>query len=190
MSDEPLEAVLRALPEPPQTPRDRMWEHIEPAVRSRHAVRPHRRMRLAPIAGIAAVLALGIGIGRYTARSPGIDAASHAIPNLPPRAFAHLLEEHLHRSEMLLVSISSGADVDIAAPAHELLSTTRLLLDSPPAGDAGLRRLLEDLELLFVQASQLQGDPSAIEYVRSTLEERGLLTRLRRVSSRPSQRET
>jgi hypothetical protein len=39
--------------------------------------------------------------------------------------------------------------------ARDLLSTTRLMLDSPAGKDQRLRSLLEDLELVLVQISQL-----------------------------------
>jgi len=46
-------------------------------------------------------------------------------------------------------------DAQLGAWARQLLSNTRLLLDSPVANDPQRRPLLEDLELVLVQIVQL-----------------------------------
>jgi len=73
--------------------------------------------------------------------------------------------QYLSHTEAFLTSFradigSHGAanSARFASQARDLLSTTRLMLDSPAAKDQRLRSLLEDLELVLVQISQL--DPS------------------------------
>ncbi|HEV7391221.1 MAG TPA: hypothetical protein VGO08_06225 [Burkholderiales bacterium] len=72
-------------------------------------------------------------------------------------------------------------DAQLASWARDLLSNTRLLLDSPVASDPQRRPLLEDLELVLVQIVQLspgstQQDRDLIE---KTLQQDHVLTRLR-----------
>ena len=67
--------------------------------------------------------------------------------------------------------------------ADDLLTSTRLLLDSPAAKDPVTRGLLEDLELILVQIAQLSVEPGDedVALVTEGMEQRGLLPRLRTV---------
>jgi hypothetical protein len=62
-----------------------------------------------------------------------------------------------------------------------MLSTTRLLLDSPAAEEAKNRRLLEDLELVLVQIVNLAPNAGAADRgsIERTLENGQVMTRLR-----------
>ena len=101
-----------------------------------------------------------------------------------PHQFA--LQQHLARSEALLVAFRTGVrdgqlDSDLSRWARDLLSSTRLLLDSPAAGDPRRRRMLEDLELVLVQIVQLAPDAPAEDRddVGRAIEQGDVLTRLR-----------
>jgi hypothetical protein len=65
--------------------------------------------------------------------------------------------------------------------AHDLLLTTRLLLDSPAAADPRFRALLEDLELVLAQVVRLQSEQrrDELDLIRQALEQRDVLLRLR-----------
>ena len=66
--------------------------------------------------------------------------------------------------------------------ATDLLSTTRLLLDSPAAAsDARLKQLLEDLELVLAQLSRLPAEHGGaeIDLITEALERRDVVPRLR-----------
>ena len=78
--------------DPPETPREEMWAAIQ-AKRTEQAddsVLPLRRLRhLRPLrwaAGIAAVLALGIGLGRLTVRRPEPAPAPLTVATATPKA--------------------------------------------------------------------------------------------------------
>jgi hypothetical protein len=172
---------------PPNTPRDELWRRIaaaREARRRRLVVRPWLRWGV----GIAAVLALGIGIGRWTAgagrdRTNALSAAPGADATLAYRVAA---AQYLSRTEALLTGFRTEAragapDAQFAAQARDLLSTTRLILDSPAAQDARLRSLLEDLELVLAQIAQLpsSGDSADIQLINQGLEQRSMLLRLR-----------
>lgn len=78
--DAMIRGAARDLDVPPATPREAMWARIEAA--RRPAVIPLRPRRSWPrwAVGLAAVLALGIGIGRWTMRQPGPEPAIVTAP--------------------------------------------------------------------------------------------------------------
>ena len=71
--------------------------------------------------------------------------------------------------------------------ASRLLSTNRLLLDSPAAADPEMRRLLEDLELVLAQIAQASAEQGTdpTEFILHALEENSVLLRLRAAMPAP-----
>ena len=145
-------------------------------------------------AAAAAVLALGVGIGRLS--SPGVPAApppgavarGAADSRVNETAYRLATVEHLGQSEAFLtlfrVSVRSGGQERLAsATARGLLATNRLLLDSPAARDRRTRALLEDLELVLAEIAQLSPEAPAgdRELIREDIERGGMLSRLRTV---------
>ncbi|HEV7594562.1 MAG TPA: hypothetical protein VGO33_06165 [Gemmatimonadaceae bacterium] len=94
---------------------------------------------------------------------------------------------HLSEAEALLTSFRTRTtadqqmDAQLGSWARELLSNTRLLLDSPVANDPQRRPLLEDLELVLVQIVQLSpgSTPQDRELIEKTLQHDHVMTRLR-----------
>jgi hypothetical protein len=102
------------------------------------------------------------------------------------RAYTVATAQHLTEAEAMLTSfkgdLSQGRmDAEISAWGKELLSNTRLLLDSPAARDPVRRKLLQDLELLLVQIVQLSPKSSARDrdLIKGALTDDQVLTRLR-----------
>ena len=160
-----LKGAAKSYHTPLPTPREEMWKRIEDARRNKHVIELRPWMRWAVAA--AAVLILGIGIGRWTAHQPVamVAAADSTAPAQSDLAYQVAATQYLSHTEAFLTSFrtdigSHGAanSARFAGQARDLLSTTRLMLDSPAAKDQRLRSLLEDLELVLVQISQL--DPS------------------------------
>jgi len=204
VNDDRLEEnLLRALAEvtaPPEVPRAAMWERIASGLRElgpdRVAVEAKQRRRSpwAVVLQVAAVLAIGIAVGRATvSRTPGVrtridtrGATSSAASR--PAALSSILTQHLSDAEVLLTEFrnESGAAPDLAMRAGELLSTTRHLLDAPAARDPELHAVLEDLELVLAQLARLQsgrvGDDAG--FVHETLDQRGFPGRLHLGSDR------
>jgi hypothetical protein len=94
-------------------------------------------------------------------------------------------QRHLASAEAL-VSVVAASPRDALMDslttkwAREMLSNTRLLLDSPAGDDQVRRRLLEDLETLLVQLVQRSGGAvDERELIDRTLQKTQLLTRLR-----------
>ena len=94
---------------------------------------------------------------------------------------------HLSEAEALLTSFRSRPaddrqmDAQLDAWARQLLSNTRLLLDSPVANDPQRRPLLEDLELVLVQIVQLSpgSTPQDRDLIEKSLRQDHVMTRLR-----------
>ena len=110
----------------------------------------------------------------------------------PSTAMRLAATQTLAQAEMLLAAYRTDdmADADDARQlgrwARDVLSSTRLLLDTRVAEDAMLRELLQDLELVLMQIAQLAGDGARgrsdsveRELLDRTLRDRDLLPRIR-----------
>jgi hypothetical protein len=182
MKPEELERMIQAARdynEPPEPPREEMWAAIREALpqgrtddlSARRRARSERLRVWTPWAvglAAAATLAVGFGLGRLTqspepATGPAagpVAAANGKGPSTPVRLAA---AEHMSDAAALLTFFRSAGQSteDRAATeawAKDLLSTTRMLLDSRVADDPEMASLLEDLELVLVQIANAGGD--------------------------------
>jgi hypothetical protein len=205
--DERTREALRGYRVPPPPPLDEMWDAIEsrhfgtPVVslvdREAARGRAERRWRLgAPswsvlVAGMAAALVIGVGMGRMSnGVAPNVEAVGEGnwtywTANAEP--YRQATTEYLGQTAALLTALPAAArdgqpDVRFVSQAGDLLSTTRLLLDSPAAAsDPRLKNLLEDLELVLAQLSRLPADHPKTELtlITQALEQRDVVPRLR-----------
>jgi hypothetical protein len=214
--DDQMRDSARDYNTPPATPKEEMWAAIQskktekteggqvdrrtggrknepksPTILpfDRLSARPSVRLLRWP-AAIAALLALGIGLGRLSAPSPGpvapVRVASDTLPRTSDVAYRVATTEHLGQSEAFLTlfraSVRGGGNEQLAsATARQLLATNRLLLDSPAANDARTRLLLQDLELVLAEIAQLSPRPSSpdLDLITEGLERGGVMSRLR-----------
>jgi len=196
MTDDRFEERLREAAQdyhrPPATPREELWRRIAAAraARQRRVIRLRSALRWG--VGIAAVLALGVGIGRWSARggesssSPALAAGTDQASTLAYRVAA---AQYLTRTEALLTGFRAESRspsvpaAQFSMQARDLLATTRLMLDSPAARDPRLKGLLEDLELVLAQIAQLPsrggGDREDVRSINQGLDQRSVLLRLR-----------
>jgi hypothetical protein len=196
--DERIRAAARDYNAPPEAPREKMWARIAEARRARAMestgdvrvltagprVLPLRRWRWGVLAAAAAaILAVGVGIGRVSVAPSGSDWEGHATRGA---AYQFAAQEHLGQSEVFLTLFraSVGQDGDYrvaAASARQLLASNRLLLDSPAAVDPKIRLLLEDLELVLAEISQLSPSSRAedLDLIREGIEQGDVMPRLR-----------
>lgn len=158
---------------------------------------------------MAAALVIGVAIGKFAlgtraaapapaplasndgaARAPGAAPTAGAL--VGPKgannvSYDRAATAELSRAEALLTAYgtgSAGAGVDkhLSAWARDILTNTRLLLDSPAADDPGRRRLLQDLELVLVQMVQrapADGADDERAQINRSMEHTHVLTRLR-----------
>lgn len=197
MNDDQVDARIRGLAadyrRPPATPRDEMWARIQSArQRRRPAVRRPVRW-VAWAVGMAAVLAIGIAVGRYTASPPSQpDSAAVATAPAPEGSARSVADDvatgrYLSRVETLLTGFRSDAaagrlqPAEYRQPARELLVTTRLMQGSPLADNAGVRALLEDVELVLAQITQYSAadGPAELGFIDQGMTQRGVLLKLR-----------
>jgi hypothetical protein len=195
MDDDELEPTLRdaarAYHQPPEPPREAMWQAIQAERRVERARRPAMRRWTPWAMAAAAILALGVGIGRWSAPvTPAgtVTATTVATPRVNETAYRLATLEHLGQSETFLTlfrtSLPQGHQERLAsATARQLLATNRLLLDSPAGQDRKTRVLLEDLELVLAEIAQLSPEATAgdRELIREGMERGGVLSRLRTV---------
>lgn len=163
---------------------------------------------LAAAAAAMVILTSGIVIGRWaydqqlaTSRTdpqvpiPAIDSitARGRTPAAPQAAYDIAVTRDLTQAEALLTAYRAGSspardqargrdtDALVASWARDVLSNTRLLLDSPAGADPQHRRLLEDLEVVLVQmvASAPTNPRAEREMIDSTLQRQHVMTRLR-----------
>jgi hypothetical protein len=186
--DQWLKERAKSYHSPLPTPRDEIWNRIQDARRNRRVIELRPWLRWAVAA--AAVLILGIGIGRWTAHQPVVTvvAADSMAPGQSDLVYQVAATQYLSHTEAFLTSFradvgshGSAHSTRFALQARDLLSTTRLMLDSPAGKDQRLRSLLEDLELVLVQISQL--DPSHdghdTDLIRQGMNQSNVLPKLR-----------
>lgn len=195
MIEDPLDPGLRDAVadynKPPETPREAMWAAIQ-AGKVRPARRPIWKPLVWGVLAAAAVLLVGILIGRKfmsprgtpnvpeVARQPEPDTATG------DNAFKVAAVQYLSQSEVFLTTFQADLkqgtpDPNAGRRAQELLSSNRLLMDSPAARDPGTKKLLEDLELVLAEIAQMtdQSDKNEANMIDEGLQQGGLLPRLR-----------
>jgi hypothetical protein len=202
---EPLTAAAQDYNDPPELTRlelDAMWSGIERDAFPGRFSSPTRSDRdprgdngwysMRRLLPLAAVLLLGVAIGRFgiPRAAPPLRVAQEAAvrPDSAglPEPYQTTTSRYLGQTAALLVSLpsevrSGRSDDELLGRAHDLLLTTRLLLDSPAAADPRIRTLFEDLELVLAQIVRLQTEQSRAELdlIRLALEQRDVLPRLR-----------
>lgn len=141
----------------------------------------------------AATLVIGVLLGRLSMSMGGAPAeprvttvasAAGIDQSLP---YEEETSRYLGQTAALLIALPSEvkagrADAQFVGRATELLSRTRLLIDSPAGSDPQMRDLLEDLELVLAQVVRLQNDTTSrteLDLISRALEQRDVIPRLR-----------
>jgi hypothetical protein len=203
--DELMRDAAHTYNRPPEPPLDQMWAAVERtawnAEPRRQASRDSRFSLRSPAWAIAATLVLGIGIGRAslvfhgaapvqpTAQTSNAEPAIASVraDSSTPQPYEAETSRYLGQTAALLIALPSEvragrADEQFVARAGELLTRTRLLLDSPAASDPSMRSLLDDLELVLAQVVRLQNNTASrteLDLINRALEQRDVIPRLR-----------
>lgn len=177
MSEERFEAWLKENAAdyhrpPAEVPRDEMWDAIartrqaQPAPVVGHIGRGNSALRYAVAASL--LIGAGIGLGYWmrgpVANPPAVVASGSFATDSAVRSTIYEVAsvQHLTAVEAMLTSFRADERTEtepLQRWARDLLSSTRLLMDSPAAEDPSRRQLLEDLEYVLAQIVQL--DPKA-----------------------------
>ena len=209
MKEDRFEALMRdaarTYRKPPEPDLDGMWAEIESeawGARTKPARIEARFWSGTRASGwlAAATLVIGVGLGRASTSlrqgaavpqaQPPVASNSTMTPVRNDTAFdaPYNLEtsQYLGQTAALLIALPSEArsghpDERFVGRAAELLTRTRLLLDSPAANDTQMRALLEDLELVLAQVVRLQDghDRTELDLINRALEQRDVIPRLR-----------
>jgi hypothetical protein len=199
MSEEKFEAWLKENADeyhrpPANIPREEMWDAITRARKARPApVAGHIGSRVSPLRyAVAASLLIGAGIGlgywmRGSDAPPAVVTAPASATDSALRSTTYDVASmaHLSAVESMLTSFRSTNRPEdekaLQRLARDLLSTTRLLMDSPAADDASRSQLLEDLEYVLVQIVQLDPNAPAEDraMVNRAISREQVLTRIR-----------
>lgn len=196
-----LEALRRDLaavpmPEPPARGEDygaEVWARLQPHLAERKF---ERRRVWAPV-GLAASLLLAFLLGRHWPHEAAVAAPVSAAAR--ERILLVAVGDHLERSEMLLVElVNAGADgqpVDISTQqqyAEELVGANRLYRQTVVrAGEPGMASVLDELERLLVEVAHRPSSlgPADLAEIRSRIESRGLLFRVRVIETQVREKE-
>jgi hypothetical protein len=196
--DELLDDARRTWPLPPEPDYQAMWGRIERESFAGARVETRTPSWRIYSIGLAATLVIGIGLGRLSLKDetpsvPTLAAVSTATTTPGSGEYDRVASELLGRTVLLLTSLpdesrSAGSGERFSTQAIELLSSTRLLLDSPAASDARFKDLLEDLELVLAQIAMLQSGRTRqeLDLITDALEERDVVPRLRSAVARLS----
>jgi len=207
--------AVRDLNTPPAVPRDKMWQAIDDV---RRVKRQERRQVLAMptvarprgglsgtwrlVAGLAAVLVIGVAVGRMTVTPEAPQIAEvieegSTVDNTAVRDRINRLAtvDLFGRADFLLTdfkiqSCAQQATSPSPAWAAGMLLQTRLLMDTSVARDPELNNLLEELELVLAQIVGLSRNNCAkdMAWIQKGLKENSTLERLRMVSRDAPQR--
>lgn len=194
--------------EPDAAKRDELWQRIQSARAAEHPVRtapratPRRRTWVQVSVATAAVLLLGILIGRWSmpdapstpVETPVVAEAPVVEPGAEPGVSGPSLAQRLYTRDVLLRTETLLTEFRLAAAAplpetgavgmpwaSGLLLETRMLIDSQSTESPELTRLLRDLELILAEIVQLtdSADERERKEIRQSLEDRGVMLRLR-----------
>jgi hypothetical protein len=160
---------------------------------------------LALAASVVLLVGAAFYAGRLMPREPGtVPAQVTAVPaataaaQLRERILLVDLSDHLEQSQMVLVelvSASAGDQADIAGErkrAESLVSANRLYRQTAlTTGDGAIADLLDELELALVDiaASPEHASSQSLDELRRRIESKGLLFKVRVVSSEVRQRQ-
>ena len=179
-----LRRTARSYNEPPATPREEMWSRIVAARRVPRRATPWLRW----VTAAAALVALGVGIGWEAAHVRGTADAKPVTVADAPRGGAYDLtaNQYLGRTEALItdfvIDAKRGANAqNVSLTARDLLTTNRLLQDSPTADDPQMKALLQDLELVLAQIARLSAEhgQKEVNLIVQGLNQSGVMVRLR-----------
>ncbi len=193
------------VPEPPADFERVMWARVQ---REIEGLRPEPVRWWAPqywlpaVSLAVVVLAVTVGTQLWSGGNPAGDAGSAEglAASQPERALLIAMDDHLERSELLLVELMNA---DLSQPeavrlgyeraaADDLLLSSRLYRQTAThTGNVELAAMLEDLERVLVEVARAPQDlkPHDLTALRTRIEEDNLLFKVRVVNDEVRRRQ-
>jgi hypothetical protein len=180
-----------------------VWARLEPDLRSpRRAWFSWMVLNPMPLALTAAVVVL-VGAAFFAGRlsspkAPATTTAANPSEQVRERILLVDLGEHLDRSQMMLIELVSAdpqATLDVTgerAHAEQLIAANRLYRQTAVStGDTAMGNLLDELERVLVEVAAGPGElsPEQLDSVQKQIEGKGLLFRVRIISSEVRERQ-
>jgi hypothetical protein len=197
-----------AVPEPPPDFERVMWARVQGELESIDvAPTPWWSLRhLLPAAALAAVLLAMFAIGRYWPGATPSELAEHTDPAMPAtvaatqseRALLVAMDDHLERSELLLVELMNSPANDALhlgferETADDLLASSRLYRQTAThTGNVYLAAMLEDLEAVLVEIARSPRTLKAQDMtaLRTRIEDDDLIFKVRVVTDEIRERQ-
>src|SRR5258708_5256817 len=190
-----------AVPERGEDYETRVWNSIEGSIGRRRTLAGWFSWR--PLAVAMAMVAMLVGAfyaGR-TVRKPGKGGVEIADSGqVRERVLLVAVGDHLERSQMILVELANASTakgtLDISyeqKTAEDLLESNRLYRQTAAStGDVSTASLLEELERVLLDIAHSPASVSApqLEQLRSQIQDRGLLFKVKVFGSQLEQRES
>ena len=182
-----------------------MWARVQPQLPKRAARLAWWSPRVwAPIAGLAAVIAVAFAGGRLWPRAgqpatPAANTEAADARTTRERVLLSALGEHFEQTENLLVEIKNtpdGAKIDLGfeqQTARDLVAAGRLYrVTAQQNGDLQLSAVLDDLErvLVDVAGSPEHMNRNDLKSLRARIEDDNLLFKVRALTTAVRERET
>jgi len=193
-----------AVPEPPADFERVMWARVQGAL---DGMSPPRSPWWAvkqwiPAGALVAVFLAMLAIGRFwpgrAPVAPGTATATAADASQSERALLVAMDDHLERSELLLVEVMNAPADDAAREgfeqetADDLLSSSRLYRQTAThTGNVHLAAMLEDLEAVLVEIARGPRElkPQDLDALRTRIEQDDLLFKVRVVTDEIKERQ-
>ena len=184
-----------AVPEPPADFERVMWARVQGAIDGMAAPRtqwlaPRHWM---PAAALAAVFVAMFTVGRMWPITGVLTPAVTAdADSQPERALLVAMDDHLERSELLLVEVMNAPETDAVrvglerATADDLLSSSRLYRQTAThTGNVQLAAMLEDLERVLVEIARAPEELKRedLDTLRTRIEQDDLIFKVRVVKT-------
>jgi hypothetical protein len=162
--------------------------------------------RLALAASVVMLVGAAFYAGRLMPRDPAVIPTADPALQVSAAATAQLrerillvdLSDHLEQSQMVLIelvsaNVEAGTNIDGERKrAEQLVAANRLYRQTAlTTGDSAIAELLDELELAFVDiaASPAHASSQSLDELRRRIEAKGLLFKVRVVSSKVRQRQ-
>jgi predicted anti-sigma-YlaC factor YlaD len=177
-----LTMVDQNVPDPPAGFERVMWARVHQTLMAAPVAQPSPWRPWALAAGLAAIVTAAALVPARTTLPAG-DAADRAA--LQERVLYTALDSHLSQAELLLVELRNAPeDAGFAferAVADDLVADGRLYrLTAAEIGRPGLVRVLDDLELVFIELARSQDlDAARLAWLRSRIDHDDLLFKVR-----------